>query len=47
MCLLTGECDHRAAQPVAALSPEDLGDTEWYYLVCMTYAFRPGQGYVE
>uniref|UniRef100_A0A0E0KTS1 BHLH domain-containing protein n=1 Tax=Oryza punctata TaxID=4537 RepID=A0A0E0KTS1_ORYPU len=42
--LLSGECDHRARRPVAALSPEDLGDTEWYYVVCMTYAFRPGQG---
>lgn len=42
--LLSGECDHRARRPVASLSPEDLGDTEWYYMVCMTYAFRPGQG---
>ncbi|CAL5069337.1 unnamed protein product [Urochloa decumbens] len=42
--LLSGECDRRAARPVASLSPEDLGDTEWYYVVCMTYAFRPGQG---
>ncbi|KAF0912172.1 hypothetical protein E2562_013060 [Oryza meyeriana var. granulata] len=42
--LLSGECDHRARRPVAALSPEDLGDTEWYYVVCMTYAFRLGQG---
>ncbi|KAK3144012.1 hypothetical protein QOZ80_4AG0307750 [Eleusine coracana subsp. coracana] len=42
--LLSGECDHRAARPAAALSPEDLGSTEWYYVVSMTYAFRPGQG---
>ncbi|XP_062226390.1 anthocyanin regulatory R-S protein-like isoform X2 [Phragmites australis] len=42
--LLSGECNHRAARPIASLSPEDLGDTEWYYVVCMTYAFRPGQG---
>ncbi|TVU14930.1 hypothetical protein EJB05_38427 [Eragrostis curvula] len=42
--LLSGECDHRAARPVAALSPDELGETEWYYVVCMTYAFRPGQG---
>ncbi|GJN26770.1 hypothetical protein PR202_gb14728 [Eleusine coracana subsp. coracana] len=42
--LLSGECDHRAARPAAALSPEDLGDTEWYYVISMTYAFRPGQG---
>ncbi|OQU81556.1 hypothetical protein SORBI_3006G076900 [Sorghum bicolor] len=44
--LLSGECDRRAApaRPVGSLSPEDLGDTEWYYVICMTYAFRPGQG---
>jgi hypothetical protein len=46
--LLSGECDRRPApvRPVSSLSPEDLGDTEWYYVVCMTYTFRPGQGYV-
>ncbi|VAH50591.1 unnamed protein product [Triticum turgidum subsp. durum] len=42
--LLSGQCDHRARRPAAALSPEDLGDTEWYYIVCMGYAYRPGQG---
>uniref|UniRef100_A0A0E0J0E6 Uncharacterized protein n=1 Tax=Oryza nivara TaxID=4536 RepID=A0A0E0J0E6_ORYNI len=42
--LISGECGRRARRPVAALSPEDLGDTELYYLVCMTYAFCPGQG---
>uniref|UniRef100_I1PNR9 BHLH domain-containing protein n=1 Tax=Oryza glaberrima TaxID=4538 RepID=I1PNR9_ORYGL len=42
--LLSGECDHRARRPIAALSPEDLADTEWYYVVCMTYSFQPGQG---
>ncbi|CAL5015496.1 unnamed protein product [Urochloa decumbens] len=42
--LLSGECDRRAVRPVTSLSPEDLGDTEWYYVICMTYAFRPGQG---
>nr|ASR12250.1 MYC1 isoform I [Triticum aestivum] len=42
--LLSGQCDHRARRPAAALSPEDLGDAEWYYTVCMGYAFRPGQG---
>ncbi|OEL36572.1 Anthocyanin regulatory Lc protein [Dichanthelium oligosanthes] len=46
---LSAECgggDHRGRppRPVAALSPEDLGDTEWFYVVCMTYTFRPGQG---
>ncbi|VAH50594.1 unnamed protein product [Triticum turgidum subsp. durum] len=42
--LLSGQCDHRARRPAGALSPEDLGDAEWYYTVCMSYAFRPGQG---
>ncbi|KAF8656356.1 hypothetical protein HU200_060738 [Digitaria exilis] len=32
------------ARPIASLSPEDLGDTEWYYMLCMTYTFQPGQG---
>jgi hypothetical protein len=44
--LCSGKCDRRAARPVASLSPEDLGNTEWYYMVSMTYAFRPGQGYL-
>ncbi|KAK1684034.1 hypothetical protein QYE76_044882 [Lolium multiflorum] len=44
--LLSGECEHQARRPAASLSPEDLGDAEWYYTVCMTYAFRPGHGYV-
>ncbi|KAM0830574.1 hypothetical protein ACQ4PT_066125 [Festuca glaucescens] len=42
--LLSGECDQRAKRPAASLSPEDLGDAEWYYTVCMTYVFRSGQG---
>ncbi|XLT09569.1 hypothetical protein HN51_055362 [Arachis hypogaea] len=25
-----------------ALSPEDLSDTEWYYLVCMSFVFNIG-----
>ncbi|CAA7053893.1 unnamed protein product [Microthlaspi erraticum] len=28
----------------AALSPEDLTDTEWYYLVCMSFVFDIGEG---
>ncbi|CAN6276567.1 unnamed protein product [Urochloa humidicola] len=28
--LLSGQCDHRARRPVTSLSPEDLGETEWY-----------------
>ncbi|CAN8245502.1 unnamed protein product [Cochlearia groenlandica] len=28
----------------AALSPEDLTDTEWYYLVCMSFVFNIDEG---
>ncbi|XP_010445720.1 PREDICTED: transcription factor GLABRA 3-like [Camelina sativa] len=28
----------------AALSPEDLADTEWYFLVCMSFVFNIGEG---
>ncbi|ESQ46820.1 hypothetical protein EUTSA_v10027709mg [Eutrema salsugineum] len=28
----------------AVLSPEDLADTEWYYLVCMSFVFNIGEG---
>ncbi|XP_057763228.1 transcription factor EGL1-like isoform X1 [Arachis stenosperma] len=31
-------------RPSAALSPEDLTDTEWFYLVCMSFVFNIGQG---
>ncbi|XP_030538182.1 transcription factor EGL1-like isoform X2 [Rhodamnia argentea] len=30
-------------RPSVALSPEDLADTEWYYLVCMSFIFNIGQ----
>lgn len=33
----------QARRPSAALSPEDLTDTEWYFLVCMTFEFGNGQ----
>lgn len=42
--LLEGETDQQAKRPSAALSPEDLSDAEWYYLVCMSFVFSPGQG---
>lgn len=42
--LLEEEADQQAKRPSAALSPEDLSDAEWYYLVCMSFAFSPGQG---
>ncbi|XP_059634179.1 transcription factor EGL1-like isoform X2 [Cornus florida] len=42
--LLEGETDQQAQRPSASLSPEDLSDAEWYYLVCMSFVFNPGQG---
>ncbi|GMI69758.1 ENHANCER OF GLABRA 3 [Hibiscus trionum] len=41
--LLEGETD-QTKRPSTALSPEDLSDTEWYYLVCMSFVFDIGQG---
>ncbi|MBA0680628.1 hypothetical protein Goari_012317 [Gossypium aridum] len=42
--LSAGESIPQAKRPSAALSPEDLTDTEWYYLVCMSFVFNIGQG---
>ncbi|PRQ17672.1 putative transcription factor bHLH family [Rosa chinensis] len=42
--LSAGEASPQARRPSAALSPEDLADTEWYYLVCMSFVFNIGQG---
>lgn len=42
--LSAGEANPQAKRPSAALSPEDLTDTEWYYLVCMSFVFNIGQG---
>ncbi|KAL6639548.1 hypothetical protein ACP70R_023278 [Stipagrostis hirtigluma subsp. patula] len=33
-----------ARRPSAALAPEDLTDTEWFYLMCASYCFPPGVG---
>ena len=30
----------------AALSPEDLTETEWFYLLCLSFSFPPGFGCV-
>ncbi|CAL5214820.1 unnamed protein product [Lathyrus oleraceus] len=38
------ETSPQTKRPTAALSPEDLTDTEWYYLVCMSFVFKIGQG---
>ncbi|GAB4834419.1 endoglucanase 3 [Ancistrocladus abbreviatus] len=42
--LLAGESNPQTRRPSAALSPEDLSNTEWYYLVCMSFVFNLGQG---
>ena len=42
--LSLGESTPQHKRPTAALSPEDLTDTEWYFLVCMSFVFNVGQG---
>lgn len=33
-------------RPSMALSPEDLTEAEWFYLMCVSFSFAPGVGYV-
>ncbi|KAI4355066.1 hypothetical protein L6164_003878 [Bauhinia variegata] len=40
-----GETDPQTKRPSAALSPEDLTDLEWYYLVCMSFVFKPNESF--
>ncbi|XP_020592379.1 anthocyanin regulatory R-S protein-like [Phalaenopsis equestris] len=40
--LCNGDCNQQT-RPSASLSPEDLTDKEWYYLVCMSFTFNFGQ----
>ncbi|KAH7663002.1 Transcription factor MYC/MYB N-terminal protein [Dioscorea alata] len=42
--LSAGESSPPARRPSASLSPEDLTDTEWYYLVCMSFTFTSEDG---
>ncbi|KAF5730002.1 transcription factor EGL1 [Tripterygium wilfordii] len=42
--LSAGETNPQARRPTVALSPEDLSETEWYYLVCMSFVFNIGRG---
>nr|AHJ80986.1 basic helix-loop-helix transcription factor [Erythranthe lewisii] len=43
--LSLGENNPQAIKrPTAALSPEDLTDAEWYFLVCMSFVFNADQG---
>uniref|UniRef100_A0A7C9A2Q3 2-alkenal reductase (NAD(P)(+)) n=1 Tax=Opuntia streptacantha TaxID=393608 RepID=A0A7C9A2Q3_OPUST len=41
--LLEGESELGTKTPTGALSPEDLSNLEWYYLVCMSFTFKFGQ----
>ncbi|KAF9613935.1 hypothetical protein IFM89_013470 [Coptis chinensis] len=43
--LVVGDTSQQAKRSSAALSPEDLSDAEWYYLVCMSFTFASGVGY--
>ncbi|XP_010523194.1 PREDICTED: transcription factor MYC1-like [Tarenaya hassleriana] len=43
LCMLEGDTTPTADYGTI-LSPEDLTDEEWYYLLCMSYAFSLGQG---
>nr|CEL26634.1 bHLH3 [Ribes rubrum] len=42
--LSAGETNQPARRPCAALSPEDLTESEWFYLMCVSFSFAPGVG---
>ncbi|KAH7577525.1 hypothetical protein JRO89_XS01G0263000 [Xanthoceras sorbifolium] len=42
--LSAGETNQPARRPCAALSPEDLTESEWFYLMCVSFSFPPGLG---
>ncbi|KAM7257837.1 hypothetical protein ACFE04_013578 [Oxalis oulophora] len=42
--LSIGETNQPARRPYAALSPEDLTESEWFYLMCVSFSFPPGVG---
>ncbi|KAF2325151.1 hypothetical protein GH714_024684 [Hevea brasiliensis] len=42
--LSAGETKQTARRPSAALSPEDLTESEWFYLMCVSFSFPPGTG---
>jgi len=42
--LSAGETNPPTRRPCAALSPEDLTESEWFYLMCMSFTFAPGVG---
>ncbi|PNT76831.1 basic helix-loop-helix protein A isoform X2 [Brachypodium distachyon] len=38
------QAESAARRPTAALAPEDLTETEWFYLMCASYSFPPHVG---
>ncbi|XP_039025145.1 transcription factor BHLH42-like isoform X2 [Hibiscus syriacus] len=42
--LSAGEMNQPIRRPCAALSPEDLTESEWFYLMCVSFSFPPGVG---
>lgn len=42
--LSIGDTNQPTKRPCAALSPEDLTETEWFYLMCVSFSFPPGLG---
>ncbi|KAK4848482.1 hypothetical protein QYF36_013639 [Acer negundo] len=42
--LSAGETNQPARRPCASLSPEDLTESEWFYLMCVSFSFPPGLG---
>jgi hypothetical protein len=42
--LSAGETNQPARRPCASLSPEDLTESEWFYLMCVSFSFPPGVG---
>ncbi|KAK8702148.1 hypothetical protein V6N13_020516 [Hibiscus sabdariffa] len=42
--LSAGETNQPVRRPFAALSPEDLTESEWFYLMCISFSFPPGVG---
>ncbi|XP_073139383.1 transcription factor BHLH42 [Henckelia pumila] len=39
-----GETNHQSRRPSTALSPEDLTEPEWFYLMCISFSFPPEVG---
>lgn len=42
--LSAGDINQPTRRPCAALSPEDLTESEWYYLMCVSFSFPLGVG---